>query len=67
MEIVKAENAPGFGRDTKTGAIININTSEIEAARQAKANKRKKQEEFEQLKKDVDDIKAMLTQIVEKL
>ena len=67
MKIVRSDNAPGFGRDPETGAIININTSAINAARRAKANRQKEKQEFEQLKKDVDDIKSMLTQIIEKL
>lgn len=67
MKIVKADNAPGYARDPKTGAVLNINTSAIQAARKAKANKQKQKQEFEQLKKDVDDIKSMLTQIIEKL
>ena len=67
MKIVKADNAPGFGRDPETGAIININTSAINMARKAKENRNRQKQEFEQLKKDVDDIKSMLTQIIEKL
>lgn len=67
MKIVKVDNAPGFGRDPETGAILNINTSEIENARKAKQNRLKQKQEIEQLKKDVDDIKSMLTQIIEKL
>lgn len=67
MKIVKADNAPGFARDPETGAVLNINTSAIQAARKAKENKQKQKQEFEQLKKDVNDIKSMLTQIIEKL
>ena len=36
MKIIKADNAPGFGRDPDTGAIININTSAIETAKKAR-------------------------------
>jgi len=67
MKIIKADNAPGFGRDPETGAIININTSAIEIAKKAKENKQKQKQEIDQLKKDVSDIKIMLTQIIEKL
>lgn len=67
MRIIKSDNAPGFGRDPETGAIININTSAIEAARKAKENRQKQKQEFNQLKSDVEQIKMMLSQIIEKL
>lgn len=67
MKLVRADNAPGFARDLETGAIININKSELHQAREAKQRKREKELEFERMKSDIDDIKRMLTQIVEKL
>jgi hypothetical protein len=67
MRLAKADNAPGFARDMNSGAIININRSEIAQAREAKRLRKQKELEFEQLKTDVDDIKRMLTEIVEKL
>ena len=67
MRIVRANNAPGFGRDPETGAIININSSEVNAARKAKERRLKEKEELNALKQDVSDIKAMLNQLIEKL
>jgi len=67
MNLVKADNGPGMARDLNTGAIININRSEIEQARASKLLRKVKEQEFEQMKTDIDDIKKMLTQIVEKL
>lgn len=67
MKLVKADNAPGFARDIETGAIININKSELQQAREAKRLRKEKELEFEQMKSDIDDIKRILTQIVEKL
>lgn len=67
MRIVRANNAPGFGRDPETGAIININSSEVNAARKAKERRLKQKEEMNALKQDVSDIKAMLNQLIEKL
>lgn len=67
MKLIKTDNAPGYARDVNTGAVVNINTSEIEQAKQAKIRRRRKDSELKELKKDVDDIKAMLSQIVEKL
>jgi len=67
MNLVKADNGPGMARDLKTGAIININRSELQQARKAKAVRKAKENEFMQMKTDIDDIKKILTQIVEKL
>jgi len=54
-------------RDTSTGAILNINKDEISAARKRKLERKQKEQEFENLKDEVGDIKKMLTQIIEKL
>jgi len=54
-------------RDTSTGAILNINKDEISAARKRKLERRQKEQEFDNLKDEVGDIKKMLTQIIEKL
>ena len=54
-------------RDTSTGAILNINKDDITAARKRKLERRKKEQEFEDLKNEVGDIKNMLTKIIEKL
>lgn len=67
MNLVKADNGPGMARDLNTGAIININRSELQQARKAKAVRKAKENEFMQMKTDIDDIKKILTQIVEKL
>ena len=67
MSVLKCDNAPGYGRDPETGAIININTSAIAMAKVAKENRNRQKQEIEELKQDVHDIKSMLAQIIEKL
>lgn len=67
MKLIPADNAAGFARDAKSGAIININKSEIQQAREAKRLRKQKEADLDRLKQDVDDIKIMLTQIAEKL
>jgi hypothetical protein len=67
MKVIRSDNAPGFGRDPETGAVININTSAVNTAKKAKENRNRQKQEIEQLKQDVNDIKSMLTQIIEKL
>ena len=56
-----------LARDPKTGAIVNINTLEINEARDRKAARNKDKEEIRQLKTDVSEIKQMLAKLVERL
>jgi hypothetical protein len=71
MELVKVKSSPNLAR-AKSGAIININTSEIRAAKEAKVRRKKKFEEdrnlkdkVENLSKDMVEIKSLLLKIVE--
>jgi tellurite resistance protein len=61
----KVKNHPNLAKD-KSGIIHNINKDEIKIARRQKLARRKKEEEIDQLKKDVDDIKSLLHQLIEK-
>ena len=63
----KIEGHSSLVRDTSTGAILNINKDEISAARKRKLERKQKEEEFEELKNEVGEIKNMLNQIIEKL
>ena len=63
----KVEGNSDLVRDTSTGAILNINKDEINAARKRKLERKQKEKEFEDLKNEVSDIKNMLTKIIEKL
>lgn len=72
-QYVKVEGSSSLVRDKKTGAIININRTEGDLARERKHNWRMQQQEHQQLKSDVDqlkndmsDIKDLLTKLVEK-
>ena len=67
MGLLKVEGHSDVMKDTETGAVININSNEIENARKRKAIRRQEKEEIENLKNEVSDIKKMLTKIVEKL
>jgi len=67
MSYVKIEGHKGFVRDKKSGAVINTNREEIEAAKKRKADRLNKDKELSDLKDEVSDIKKMLTKIVEKL
>jgi hypothetical protein len=71
---VTVKDEPDFARDPESGAIININRSAIQKAREQKKIRLQKQAEdkqlrveVESLKTDINDIKTMLSAIVEKL
>jgi hypothetical protein len=72
--MLKVEGHSNLARDPKSGAIININRSEIEAARERKRLRADKAEEEKQLKADVSllknemsEIKHLLGKLVEKI
>jgi hypothetical protein len=71
MDLVKVEGQPGLARDKRTGAILNINSTEINRIKELRQNQRDlkkvEREEINQLKSDVAEIKMMLSKIVEKL
>jgi|TARA_B100000900_G_C20022318_1_gene490406 hypothetical protein len=72
--MIAVEGKPGLARDPNSGAILNINSSEIQAAKarkiaMAQEEERKKQliDDVEMLKEDMSDIKELLLTIKEKL
>ena len=67
MNLKKVQGDESFARDENSGAIININMEEINAAKKRKILRKNKEKEFEDLKNEVGDIKNMLTKIIEKL
>jgi len=65
MTYLKVEGNSNLVRDTSTGAILNINKDEISAARKRKLERKQKEQEFENLKNDVTEIKSMLQKLIE--
>ena len=64
---VKVDGHEGYIKNTKTGVVLNVNKAEIEAARKRKALKKQQEEDINNLKNEVSDIKNMLNKIIEKL
>ena len=64
---VKVDGHEGYVKNTETGVVLNINKAEIEAARKRKALKKQQEEDINNLKNEVSDIKNMLGKIIEKL
>jgi len=71
---VPVKGHSGLVRDTETNALINVNASEIEQARERKRLKIQKREEEETLKRkveiienDVSEIKRLLKNLINKI
>ena len=67
MNYLKVKDYENLVRDKDTNVIININRSEIEQAKKRKAERIKKEQEINNLKNEVSEIKSMLTKVIEKL
>jgi Spy/CpxP family protein refolding chaperone len=71
MDLIKVEGHNGLMRDRNTGAILNINSNEIDRIKELRQKQREakasQEQEINQLKSDVSEIKMMLSKIVEKL
>jgi len=62
---IKVEGHSGLVRDRHSGAIINVNGPEIAQARRRKKAWVEQQNELQQLRNDVQDMKKMLAQMLE--
>ncbi|MBN75730.1 MAG: hypothetical protein CL507_00905 [Actinobacteria bacterium] len=67
MKYLKVKDHENLVRDKDTNVVININRSEIEQAKKRKAERIKKEQELNNLKNEVSEIKSMLTKVIEKL
>ena len=67
MKYLKVKGHENLVRDKDTNVVININRSEIEQAKKRKAERIKKEQELNNLKNEVSEIKSMLTKVIEKL
>lgn len=63
---LKVEGHPGLVRDPESGAILNINTSELEQRSKVKSAKRKERERVDKLETEISEIKYLLQQLLEK-
>ena len=62
---IKVEGHNDLVRDRNSGAILNINSNAMTAARERKKLFNDRQKEIDEIKKDVSDIKNILMQLVE--
>lgn len=73
MKLIPVKDNPDLARDPNTGAIVNINTHEIRAARERKQKRKMHQAELQQLRDDVNtlktdigDVKQLLMRLLER-
>jgi len=70
--MIEVKDHNGLIRDPKTGAVLNINKTEAQKARERKEQKLLKQQEDDRLKEkvdqlsaDINDLKSMLSKLIE--
>ena len=63
MQYINVEGSGGMVRDKETGAILNTNKSEIERARKRKIISKKKEEEFDNMKTDIKELKDNMVEM----
>tara|TARA_A100001201_G_scaffold11321_1_gene15109 strand:+ start:195 stop:425 length:231 start_codon:yes stop_codon:yes gene_type:complete len=73
-DYVRVNGEVGFVRDMNTGAILNINRNEVEAARERKKLRKLQEQELEEmketvhnLKNEMSEVKQLLNKIAERL
>jgi hypothetical protein len=67
VRYVPVKESPGLFRDSLTGAIINMNKNGAQKAREARQALINKENEIQDLKTEVQEIKSILTQLLERL
>jgi len=63
----KVKGHPNLIKDLNSGVILNINKTEIEAARLKKQRAKQQEEDLSNLKNEVSEIKNLLNKLIEKL
>ena len=63
----KVEGHAGLVKNPQTGTILNANSNELQAARKRKLSRIEKEQEKEQLAKDVSDLKNQMTEVMDLL
>lgn len=64
MTMIPVEGHPNLYRDERTGAIINYDCLSYNQYLNTLDNRDRKKKEFEQMKKDIDEIKILLKDLI---
>ena len=67
MAYLKIEGHEGYVKDPNSGVVLNVNQEEIDAAKKRRSLRKQQEEDINNLKNEVSDIKNMLGKIIEKL
>ena len=59
MSYLKIEGHEGYVKDPNTGVVLNVNQEEINAAKTRRALRKQQEEDINNLKNEVSDIKNM--------
>ena len=62
--MIPVEGHKNLFRDPRTGAIINNNANEYSNYKMDKKRKLDQKEELDEMKRDIDEIKSLLKQLV---
>lgn len=66
MTYIPVQDKPGLVKNKDTGVILNINKTEVEQARERKRLRKQKDQELEDIKNDIRDLKEMVLKLIEK-
>lgn len=66
MEYIKVEGEDGLFRDPSTGAIINRDKKTFDRIRASRAKSQKSENEIEQLKSEISELKRLVHAIINK-
>lgn len=66
-DYINVENHNDLVRDKNSGVILNINTKEVELARERKRKRKLQEQELQNLKDEVSEIKSLLNKIIERI
>jgi vacuolar-type H+-ATPase subunit D/Vma8 len=64
---VNIKNRPGLQRDINSGAVINTDITAYQKALNAKAAAEQKENELQDIKNEVQDLKILMNKIIERL
>lgn len=64
---IKVKGHPSLARDKKTGAIVNINKEQIQSNKLRKEKLKQREDDIDNLKNEVSEIRTLLNKIIEKL
>ena len=64
-EYIKVDQDPNFYKNLETGAVINVDDQAYNNYMRSKRKKEKKNEEIDQLKDELSEIKGLLKNLIE--